>query len=142
MNVGWVHLLGKTSGFGWVEKKTIAIKKIKNYSLFVMKIKSYPLKVVLHKSTDQKGFEFNFRKLWGFNMPIAYIFATRRCITFQPMQSIRSNSLSLKVLKAHTISRLQRYSPRFVLSNVCPSPMFVLVRNLFGFDFCTVQRLY
>ena len=42
-------------------------------------------------------------------MPIAYIFATRRSITFQPMKSIRSNSLSLKVLKAHTISRLQRY---------------------------------
>ena len=42
-------------------------------------------------------------------MPIAYIFATRRHITFQPMKSIRSNSLSLKVLKAHTISRLQRY---------------------------------
>ena len=33
-------------------------------------------------------------------MPIAYIFATRRRIKFQPMKSIRSNSLSLKVLKA------------------------------------------
>ena len=81
------------------------------------------------------------------------------------MQSLGSNSLSLKVSKVNTITRLQRFREITVLfkknslvqrlhwsvlctvqhlyqSDVCTSPTFGLVRRLYCPTFVLVQRLY
>ena len=84
-------------------------------------------------------------------MPISFEPDVVKPLIFQPMKSIRWNSLSLKVSNVNTISRLQIYRDENIrvsgknsvpLGRFLLGKSFVLVRSLYCPTFVPVWRLY